>query len=47
MIINQKISQYTSNKENLVYFIYASYAGNGGKEWAMKTDINICQGNKF
>jgi len=43
-LINQKISQYSSNKGNLVDIICASYAGNGGKGWAVKTGIDICRG---
>ena len=43
-LINKKIEQYSSNKENLVDIICASYAGNGGKGWAVKTGINICRG---
>ena len=42
-LIQKKISQY-SNKDNLKDIICASYTGNGGKGWAVKTGINISRG---
>ena len=43
-LITQKISQYSQNYNNLKDIICASYIGNGGKGWAVKTGINICRG---
>lgn len=42
-LIQKKISQY-SNKDNLKDIICASYTGNGGKGWAVKTGIEISRG---
>ena len=42
-LIQNKISQY-SNKDNLKDIICASFIGNGGKGWAVKTGINISRG---
>ena len=42
-LIQKKILQY-SNIDNLKDIICASYTGNGGKGWAVKTGINISRG---
>lgn len=43
-LIKQKISNFSSEYSNLKDIICASYTGNGGKGWAVKTGINICRG---
>lgn len=43
-LVSQKIEQYSSKNNNLKDIICASYTGNGGKGWAVKTGIDISRG---
>lgn len=43
-LITKKISEYSLKYDNLKDIICASYTGNGGKGWAVKTGIDISRG---
>ena len=43
-LVTQIISEYSLKYKNLIDIICASYTGNGGKGWAVKTGIDICRG---